>query len=68
MNDDIHTVKASFNEELATLEYVEGDVNQIERWLALGDAKEGKDGRIAGQWWDESGRGVKRELRPEMFI
>lgn len=64
---DVHMIKASLREECSWLDYIEGDISAIERWISLGEGKEGKVGK-SGQWRDESGKAVKRELRPEMFI
>ena len=67
---DVHRIKANLREELAWLEYIEGDVELVERWISIvneGNMEESEMGTV-GQWRDESGKGVKRELRPEMFI
>jgi hypothetical protein len=67
---DVAGVKASLREELAWLEGIEVDVQVVERWLRLG-ALEGRakgDAGVVGHWRDEGGRGIKRELQPEMFL
>lgn len=68
MTGDIYQVKASLREECAWLVGIEADVGHMGRWMSGTIAeREGSDGKV-GQWRDETGRGVKRELRPEMFI
>ena len=64
---DVFMIKASLREELAWLEGVEIEIEEVERWIVRGEGKVGKEIEV-GQWRDESGRAVKRELRPEMFI
>ena len=65
---NVYMIKESLREELAWLEYIEGDIEQVERWVSMGEEKgSGEIGKV-GQWRDESEKGVKRELRPEMFI
>jgi hypothetical protein len=65
---DIYIIKTSLREECAWLIGIEADVGQVERWMSgTTIGREGADGKV-GQWRDEAGRGVKRELRPEMFI
>lgn len=65
---DLCQVKASLREECAWLIGIEADVGQMERWMSGTIAgQEGSDGKV-GQWRDEAGRDLKRELRPEMFI
>lgn len=72
---DVWGVKRDLREELAWLVGVEGDVGVVERWIEMGRemvTMGGGGGRNrevrVGQWRDENGRDVKRELRAEMFI
>lgn len=67
VNGDVYMVKSSLREECAWLNYVEAEIDTLNRWRELGDGKENGGGEV-GQWRDESGRAVKRELRPEMLI
>jgi hypothetical protein len=65
---DIDKVKTSLRKECAWLIGIEADVGQMERWMSgTVPVREGSDGKV-GQWRDEAGRGIKRELPPEMFI
>ena len=65
---DVYKVKESLREELAWLEYIEGDIEQVERWISMGEERVERSeiGKV-GKWRDESEKGVKRELRAEMF-
>jgi hypothetical protein len=68
VTEDIYEVKTSLREECAWLIGIEADVGQMERWMSgTVPGWEGSDEKV-GQWRDEDGRDVKRELRPEMFI
>jgi len=65
---DVYMIKESLREKLAWLEYIEGDIEQVERWVSTGKMKGNCEIGEVGQWRDESGKGIRRELRPEMFI
>jgi hypothetical protein len=70
VSEDVTRVKATLREELSRLEAVEVDVSVVEKWTRRGEMEGGVrgGGGVVGHWRDEGGRGVKRELRPEMFI
>ena len=68
---DIEQIKRTLREEFAWLVAIEVDLEILDRLMASA----GEDVRVeneryrkAGQWRDDSGRDVKRELRLEMFI
>jgi hypothetical protein len=75
VDGDVWVVKGGLRDELAWLESVEVEVGDLERWCEVGremmsigaGGGSNKEVRV-GQWRDENGRDVKRELRPEMFI
>jgi hypothetical protein len=70
VSEDVTRVKATLREELSWLEGVEVDVSVVEKWMKRGKMEGGVrgDGGVVGHWRDQGGRGMKRELRPEMFI
>src|SRR5579859_478055 len=67
VDGDVEYITRTLRDELAWIVSVECDVEGVERWLARGFSGGGGQKRL-GQWRDERGRGVKRELREEMFI
>jgi hypothetical protein len=68
VDGDIQFVKETLRQECAFLVGVETDLKVLERWVEGSvQGKEEKTFKV-GQWRDESGKGVQRELRPEMFI
>ena len=67
VSGDVFMVKSTLREECAWLNYVEAEIETVNRWLDFCDGKENTDARV-GQWRDESRRSVTRELRPEMLI
>jgi len=76
VDGDVWVVKGGLRDELAWLESVEVEVGDLERWcevgreiMSIGGCGGGSNKEVrVGQWRDENGRDVKRELRAEMFI
>lgn len=68
VDGDVYHVRDTLRGECSYLVGVETELRELERWVNGGiEGKEGRDFKV-GQWRDETGKGVKRELRPEMFI
>ena len=69
VDGNIHHVRNTLRGECAFLVGVETELKALERWVVQGtvQGREDRDFKV-GQWRDESGKSVKRELRPEMFI
>jgi len=68
VDGDVHFVKDTLRQECASLVGVETELKYLEKWVEGSvEGKEENDFKV-GQWRDETGKSVKRELRPEMFI
>jgi hypothetical protein len=68
VDGDVNLVRNTLRGECAFLICVETELRDLERWVqGTVQGREGRDFKT-GQWRDETGKGVKRELRPEMFI
>ena len=39
---DVYMIKASLREELAWLEYIEGDIEQVGKWISMGEERQRK--------------------------
>jgi len=67
VNGDNAVIKETLREEFAWLVAVEVDLGTLEGIVAKAGPVKAREMKV-GQWRDETGREVKRELRPEMFI